>query len=79
MREKERDWERAPARPARRERAFFCVAVRSKWQLAKGYDDEDDDDDRQRRRAEDDEAGREGVGDEDDVVDECVCTAAAKL
>lgn len=53
--------------------------MRSKWQLAKGYDDEDDDDDRQRRRAEDDEAGREGVGDEDDVVDECVCTAAAKL
>lgn len=59
--------------------SFFCVAVRSKWQLAKGYDDEEDDDDRQRRRAEDDEAGREGVGDEDDVVDECVCTAAAKL
>lgn len=46
--------------------------------MAKGYDDEDDDDDRQRRRAEDDEAGREGVGDEDDVVDECVCDGSCQ-
>lgn len=46
--------------------------------MAKGYDDEEDDEDRQRRRAEDDEAGREGVGDEDDVVDECVCDGSCQ-